>query len=221
MTDSNRFQPNPSEDDPSPLGQQPEQDQFHNQQHHGPMPPVPQSGNGIAITALVLGIVAIAFSFVPFIGWLAFVLGPAALVFGIIGLAKRFPKRGFSITGIILGGLSMVITILVTAFLTASAVGISERIKDQVNEEHTVQYKVTTTAPANITYTSGDGFATEEVAADWTQEIVTTGFDYVSLTVAAQSASVTCEILVDGFSVSSNSSNGDSAKASCSSSVIE
>ncbi|OFI37398.1 hypothetical protein BIU82_10065 [Arthrobacter sp. SW1] len=85
--------------------------------------PEPKRGNGFGVAALVLGIVAIVASFIPVLGTVAFILGPLAVLFGLLGIfLRKGTPRGTSITGIILGALSIVIAIIVTV-MTAAFVG--------------------------------------------------------------------------------------------------
>lgn len=83
-------------------------------QHHGP--PGQQPSNGMAVAALVLGILAIVFFFVFFP--IGFVLGVLAIVFGLIGRsrAKRDPRlgrKGMALAGAILGAIAIVLVIIV------------------------------------------------------------------------------------------------------------
>ncbi len=175
----------------------------------------PAKGNPLGITALVLGIVAVAFAFIPIVGFIAFILGPLAVIFGVIGLTRKFTKKGTSIAGLILGVVSVIIAIIITALISAAANSVSESL----NKEHKVEYVVTTTGPAHVTYWNGSGSSTEDITADWKKELTTTGFSVTSLSVSgdfASDSSVTCEILVDGTSVSKNTGSGSGAMATCS-----
>lgn len=175
----------------------------------------PAKGNGFGITALVLGIVAVVFSIIPILGFIAFILGPLAVIFGIIGLTRKFTKKGTSITGLILGVVSVIVAIIVTSIVAAAANSVSESL----NAEHKVEYVVTTTGPAKVSYWNGDGSSNEDIAADWKKELTVKGFEITSLSVTGDfsaESSVTCEILVDGNSVSKNSGSGTAAMASCS-----
>ncbi|MHC8606926.1 hypothetical protein ACW4FP_04635 [Paenarthrobacter ureafaciens] len=175
----------------------------------------PAKGNGFGITALVLGIVAVVFSIIPILGFIAFVLGPLAVIFGVIGLTRKFTKKGTSITGLILGVVSVIVAIIVTSIVAAAANSVSESL----NAEHKVEYVVTTNGPAKVNYWNGDGSSNEDIAADWKKELTVKGFEITSLTVTGDfstESSVTCEILVDGTSVSKNSGTGTAAMASCS-----
>jgi hypothetical protein len=61
---------------------------------------IPQSqGNGLAVTALVLGIVGLVLYLVPF---LPYPLAILAIIFGLIGMKKQV-KKGFGLTGVITG----------------------------------------------------------------------------------------------------------------------
>jgi hypothetical protein len=175
----------------------------------------PPKGNAFGITALVLGIVAAVFAIIPIVGFIAFILGPLAVIFGVIGLTRKFAKKGTSIAGMILGVVSVIIAIIVTAIISAAANSVSESL----NKEHKVEYVVTTTGPAHVSYWNGNGSSNEDIAADWKKELTTTGFNVTSLTVSGDfgsDSSVTCEILVDGTSVSKNTGSGSGAMASCS-----
>lgn len=76
--------------------------------------PAPKQGNGFGVTALVLGIIALVLGFIPGINLLAFVLAPLAIIFAIVGLivsGKRGAGKGTSISGLVTGILSLVVTI--------------------------------------------------------------------------------------------------------------
>ncbi|MGO4433962.1 hypothetical protein AB4Y88_11885 [Paenarthrobacter sp. RAF9] len=184
----------------------------------GPVDPSynqPLKSNGFGTTALVLGIVAVVFAIIPIVGFIAFILGPLAVIFGVIGMTRKFTKKGTSITGLILGAVSVIIAIIVTAMIAAAANSVSETL----NKEHKVEYVVTTTGPAHVSYWNGDGSSNEDITADWKKELTTTGLSITSLTVSGDfsaESSVTCEILVDGTSVSKNTGSGTAAMASCS-----
>lgn len=180
----------------------------------------PLKSNGFGTAALVLGIIAVVFSIIPVVGFIAFILGPLALIFGIIGITRKFTKKGTSITGIILGALSIIIAIIVTAMIAAAATSVTETL----NKEHKIEYVVTSTGPANVSYWNGDGSSTEDITGDWKKEVTATGFGISSLVVTgdfATESSVTCEIIVDGVSSSTNSGSGTGAMASCSGSSVK
>lgn len=158
----------------------------------------PKPKNGLAITALVLGIIAIVLGVIPGIGFISFLLGPLAVIFGIIALVKK-QKKGFSITGIVLGALGAVIAGLITALI---AVAVSQAVG-----EHTVQYKVTADGPATVVYSDGLEPVQEEITGDWEQELTFTGLPGAALSVVSE-GSVSCEVIMDGESVATDSGAG-------------
>lgn len=58
-----------------------------------------QQGNGLAVTALVLGIIGLVLFAVPFIPYPLAIL---AIIFGLIGMKKQV-KKGFAVTGLVTG----------------------------------------------------------------------------------------------------------------------
>lgn len=76
---------------------------------------MPQNGSkGLAIAAMVLGIIGVIFSCVYYIG---IPLGIVAIVLASMSLKKKCPGRGMAITGLVLGiiTLSFVLILLITA----------------------------------------------------------------------------------------------------------
>ena len=82
-----------------------------------------QPTNGLAIAALVVGIIAFISGWAPFWGFIA---GVAAIILGVIGLRKPGMK-GLSIAGIITGGIAALWSLIVTIFfiLAIATVGIT------------------------------------------------------------------------------------------------
>lgn len=79
-----------------------------------PVAPPNQPGKGLAITALVLGILGFLGALIPFGIFLAGLLLLAAVVLGIIALVRRAPGKPMAIAGIALGGLGLVAGIVST-----------------------------------------------------------------------------------------------------------
>ncbi|MBN8193819.1 hypothetical protein JI667_16845 [Bacillus sp. NTK074B] len=63
---------------------------------------VHSGGNGMAVSALVLGIVGLVLGLVPFLGWFLLPAWVLAIVFGAVGLKKN-QSKGMSYAGLILG----------------------------------------------------------------------------------------------------------------------
>jgi hypothetical protein len=175
--------------------------------------------NGLGVAALVVGIIAAVFSMIPLIGMIAFFLGPVAIILGVIAFFLKNRKKGMAIAGVILGVVSLIVAGMVTAGVSAAAKSIDETI----NAEHTVEYVVTTSGPASISYWTPGGTSSEDVTAEWKKSITSKEFSFTSLSVSGsysdKSAAVTCEILIDGKSAGKNTGNGAGAHASCSGST--
>lgn len=175
--------------------------------------------NGLGVASLVVGIVAAVFGLIPLVGMIAFFLGPVAIILGLIAVFLRNRKKGMAITGIILGVVSLIVAGVMTAAISAGA----KAIDDSINAEHTVQYVVTTSGPASISYWTPGGTSTEDVNAAWKKSITSKDFNFTSLSVTGdynnKAASVSCEILIDGKSAGKNTGKGAGAHASCSGST--
>ena len=72
-------------------------------------------GSGFAVTSMVLGIVALAFSFIPIVNAVTFPLAVVALPFGGIAMTKKYQGHGMAITGVVTAVLSLVIAIAIIA----------------------------------------------------------------------------------------------------------
>jgi hypothetical protein len=87
-------------------------------QGYGGYSPPPPS-NGLAVAALVLGIVGLLGGIIPILGWFASPFALAAVGFGIAGLsrAKTIQKgRGLAVGGLVTGVLALVAITAWTAF---------------------------------------------------------------------------------------------------------
>lgn len=78
----------------------------------------PQPTNGLGIAAMILGIIAFIFGWVPFFGFLA---GATAVVLGIISLKKPGVK-GMGIAGLITGGLAILWSLFITVIFIIAIV---------------------------------------------------------------------------------------------------
>lgn len=72
--------------------------------------------NGLAVAALVLGIIGLVLVWVPFLSW---VLGILSIIFGSIGLKKEV-KTGMAKAGLILGVITIVVKIAFWVTLASS-----------------------------------------------------------------------------------------------------
>jgi hypothetical protein len=71
--------------------------------------------HGIALAAMIVGIIAVVFCWLPLWG---FVISAVALALGIVGLVRRAPNHGMALAGTILGGVGILLNILfIVAFV--------------------------------------------------------------------------------------------------------
>jgi len=68
--------------------------------------------NPIGLTGFILSIVAIVFSWLPFIGWLCWLVG---LVLSIVGLFRR--PKGFAIAGLVISLIGFVVMFILLGLL--------------------------------------------------------------------------------------------------------
>lgn len=80
--------------------------------------PVASANSGIAVAALVVGIVALISGWVPFWG---FAIGVTALILGIVGV-KKHSNKGMSIAGIVMGGVGILWSLVVTLLFIVTLV---------------------------------------------------------------------------------------------------
>jgi amino acid transporter len=74
-------------------------------------PDLNETGNGLAITSLVLGILSLT-------GFFIFT-GVPAIITGVLSLRKKQKERGMSIAGIVMGSVSTLLSLLFILVLTA------------------------------------------------------------------------------------------------------
>ncbi|MCI8468218.1 MAG: DUF4190 domain-containing protein [Eggerthellaceae bacterium] len=122
---------------------------------------VPPSRSGLAIAALVLGIVAAATSFLPFINNISFIIALVALALGIAGLVSvgRGGRRGkgLAIAGIILAVVSGAVVLGTQALYSAA-------LDKAVDEANAAMDEAA--AEANASLDRMTGAATDEVLAN-------------------------------------------------------
>jgi len=91
--------------------------------------PVSATPKGLAISALVVGIAALALSF---LGWIAVALGAVAVILGIVALVKR-QSKGMSIAGIVTGALGAIggaIVAIVLSLMIGAVVSTVEQLEE-------------------------------------------------------------------------------------------
>lgn len=106
-------------------------------------------GNGLAVTALVLGILGVLVSWIPCVGWvLGLLFAVLAIIFGFVGKSKASqgaPYGGVAIAGLATGFLALIIAIGVPLWIFVVAKGeidkqggiqgIMEKAKDEAQKQ--------------------------------------------------------------------------------------
>jgi hypothetical protein len=83
-----------------------------------------QPSNGLGTAALVLGIISVVSGIIPFLFWLAWILGILAVIFGAIGRGKakrgEATNAGAALGGLITGIAGIVVGTLIFIFIVAT-----------------------------------------------------------------------------------------------------
>lgn len=168
--------------------------------------------HGITTAAMVLGILAAAISLLPFVGFLAFILGPLAMLFGIIGIAKRFNRRGFAVTGLVTGAFGVLVSVLYALLLSTmmsylDTTDTYEFVTRSAGEYH---ISITTTEPTpEISNNQRGTFSEHHIASNFYGGVVATN-------VGDNAGSVGCKIFdSDGVLVVEDAAKGIGAQAQC------
>ena len=101
-------------------------------------------GNGMAVAALVLGIISFVLFFACGVGILA---GVVAVILGFLGMskAKQIGKgRGMSIAGLILGGVGIVVSALFLVLVTIGINKTADKVQDAFGPVSSSDYDLTT-----------------------------------------------------------------------------
>lgn len=196
--------------------------------------------NRRGLIALILGIVAVVLALVPFASYVAWLVGIAAIVVGVLALLRPgLPKRA-GIVGIVLGAvaviLSVVLSIVYTVlFVLASTTSAPSGYASQSagapvggsGSSHTVVYSVTGDGRASaIAYYSVSGGQSgqstlQDQALPWSKTVTVRGTLTTAssvLTVVGQNAGsgkIACSITLDGKVVSEQTGDGKNSTAQC------
>lgn len=211
MTEQNPYHTNPYQ---APQGQAGYPQPYPGQTGWYQQPPV---ATGLTKAAMIIGIVAIALAFIPVVGFISFILGPLALVLGIIGLVKQVPRKGFAITGVITGAAALIVCIIYAII----AVALVNVVQKGVGETAAYTYTVTGDGAYTVSYTEENitENLTEEVSGgEFTQEVkASTVFGALGASNAqGNTGALTCKITQsDGTVVATDTDSGASATVAC------
>jgi hypothetical protein len=82
-----------------------------------------RAGNGIALAAMVCGIVSVVVGWGPYVFWAGAVLAVLALIFGLVGLRRAREtghRKGFAIAGVVTGAFGIPIAVVGLLFTIAT-----------------------------------------------------------------------------------------------------
>lgn len=152
--------------------------------------------NGFGVTALVLGILGLLFSFVPFIGVIAWPLVLLGLLFGVLGVVRasrgRADNRGVAIAGTVLSAIGLVVCVLYASVFAAAVSGLPTTVPTAAPAVSAPESDAAASAPAttggdvityevsgsgtagNITYVKDDTMGMEQVngtSLPWTKDV--------------------------------------------------
>jgi len=92
----------------------------------------PRPKSGLALAAMIVGIVAIIGAIIPGLSFVAFLPAIAALILGIIALVSKSAGRRKALTGVILGPIALIVAIGVSIATIVGGVGAQIAEPDQV-----------------------------------------------------------------------------------------
>ncbi|PRY43514.1 MmpS family transport accessory protein [Umezawaea tangerina] len=189
------------------------------------LPPLPtQPRNGLGTAGFVLGLLGFFFSFIPFIGVIAWPLVVLGLVLSLVGLSRTSRgtanNKGLAIAGVVLSALGLLVCVLWVAVFGQAASDLDE----QADREQVVVYEVTGDAPsATVTYSTfsdGTSASSQETVTTlpWRKELTVKGLlsgGSLTVTTGQDGGSVGCKITVDGVEKKSATGNGAFSSALC------
>ena len=189
-------------------------------------PPATSTTNGMAIGALICGILSLPVSFIPFVNIMAIILGLVAIVLGFLARRKATGK-GLAMGGIIAGAVGVLISIIVIV-VTVVALGSVAQQAGQIGEtlNAPVQVDMSATAAdgtAQLSYGAVASLTDDSFSGSWSKSETLQGSDVgVMVTVtadpSASSSDVSCEIKVNGQVSDSQTGSG---MVMCSASLIQ
>lgn len=192
--------------------------------------------SGMAITGLVLGIIAIVFSFIPIINNAAVFIAIVGAIFAIIGIVKGGPKgkkkgRVMSIIAAVLCVLSIVITLAmqqsasnaITKAENDSGIStLSDQGDGNTEKPKSVELQATATGKGTAMWDSDGSSNTQDFNKQWSKKLDgkdAKGMLDVTVTPDVMNDSddqkVSCTILVNGKQKQHKEASGQSGSANC------
>ncbi|PQZ91538.1 hypothetical protein CQ018_12870 [Arthrobacter sp. MYb227] len=200
-------------------GQYPGQHPGYNQGNYPPFTgyqyPVwnlPPRTHGITTAALVLGIIAAVISLVPFFGFIAFVLGPLAMIFGIIGIVRRLNRRGFAVAGLVTGAFGVLVSILYALLFST--------MMQYMDKTDTYEFVTRSVGEYHLAITTTDSIPeiSNNQRGTYTERLTASSFfgGVVATNVGDNDGNVGCKIFSsDGTLLAEDAATGLGAEAVC------
>lgn len=186
---------------------------------------VVQPRNGVGTAGFVLGLVGFLFSFIPFVGVVAWPMVILGLVLSLVGFGRAnkgvATNKGLAIAGAVLSVLGLIVCVLWVAFFGT----VANEVDKQADKEHVVVYEVSgDSVGATVTYsTFSDGAsATSQetlTSLPWRKELTVKGLlsgGTLTVTTGLEGGSVACKITLDGVEKKSATGSGTFSSALCS-----
>jgi hypothetical protein len=200
--------------------------------------PTSRGKNGLGTAGLVLGIVAIAGAFIPFLNIASLIIGIVGLILAGIGLLGKTKAKGRAIAGTAVSAAAIVISIIV---LSVTAAAVSNAVKGASNSSESesvsdssgsnvVTYEVTSdgktassVAYATFDLNGGGTKQSTDAALPFKVDVKLADASMFSTSIyslVAQAAdgatTITCKVSHNGKVVSTNTSTGAYAVVTCS-----
>lgn len=86
----------------------------------GNQTPVKKTRNGLGLSSLIIGLVALVFAFIPAISLVAGFIGFVGLVLGIIAIFRKGRSRGVAVSGTVISLVSIIVAIIMSVVYAAA-----------------------------------------------------------------------------------------------------
>lgn len=116
--------------------------------------PAPRTSNGLGVAALVLGIIALIFAFVPFANYVAIALALVGLILGVIGLVSKGRSKGLPLSGTIISGIALILSIIMVVVYAAAFAAVSKAVEDSAGPSITSPSSDATPSASNTSTAS-------------------------------------------------------------------
>jgi hypothetical protein len=86
-------------------------------------------GNGVALAALIVGVVALVAALVPFVNYGSWLVALVGLVLGVVALARKNGRRSVAVAGIVISSAAVIASVVLAilySLLMATAAGMAE-----------------------------------------------------------------------------------------------